>query len=266
MGLAEVMAGRAGRMTLFDRVGGRAIRILLLTLVVVGTACSRGQEQESADLTTTITAKAGEGYYDQGIRYLNGVVTGHPAHIYYTAELEINERMYPLAGVWTMYDLACGEKSGHHEQALLEALRALAPIGTPVVAVRASYEDHLFVHTNPPDLGPSINEQLVRAGFGRINQSEGEDSDVFEESDTYFGDVKEAQLAAETAQAGTWGVCTVAEAEQQAAYAAAFMNMEKEMAEAAAQIEKSGGYPDVTWGDGYCDTCRIARRIWKLFD
>lgn len=242
--------------------------VTLVLAVLVGTAsCSRdGEGRQQKATEKAITADAGQSWYGNHIRYLRGIVTGHPDHLYYTAEIEINHEAYALAGVWTLFDLSCGEKTGHHEKVLLDAIRTLAPIGTPILAVRGSYDNHLFVHTNPPNTGPSMNEQLVRSGFGRHNQSEARSVDAFEEARPYFRAVEEAQPVAEAERAGTWGVCHLAAEKQQAQYAAEVAAMEKRIADSMADVRQGGSNVSIDWGDGHCDTCRAARRIWNFFD
>lgn len=246
--------------------GPIAIGIIVVAVVAGASSCAGGkQEQQTASANPT-TADAGKGYYDKHVRYLRGSVTGYPDNLYYMAEIEINNKMYSLASVWTLFELNCGEIGTYHGKALLDALRSLAPIGTPVVAVRASWDNHLFVHTNPPNAGPTINEQLVRSGYGKRNPAEASSVDVYDEAGPYFKAVENAQLVAERERAGTWGVCQVAEAKRQAQYAAELAAMNGRIADSMARISQGGGDVHVDWGDGYCDTCRTARRIWNFFN
>jgi hypothetical protein len=252
--------------------GPRAGAMMLAGALALAAGCSAPQHRAKAQAAKPISADAGRAMslYDREVQYVTGVVTGYPTVLYYTGELEINGHMYTLAGVGAVFNPSGPNPEDHiclaqdEDKVTLEAIRRLAPIGTPVAAVFSSRaRDAVFVHANPPNSGPSINEQLVRAGLAADNGSEATDMHVRPDAAVYYTAVGEARVKAEEVKAGVWGMCEKARVEWEREQAKALAEMER--AERGGGGAGTGGDYDVDWGDGYCDTCNAIRGLWNFF-
>ena len=198
-----------------------------------------------------------------------GKVTSIDPEIYYSPEIRIDGDEYTLASVQTLsVDIYCEGpvRPAQVNAPLLAMLRRLLPLGTRVIALKDS-SDEVYVHrADRGVIGPSINELLVRSGWGRPvifdkrkHQMSHEVALVYQ--DTMVGAWKRARLT----KAGGYGVCATEKKRwdrQQAQF-------ERELRAGASgkgsgPVTVSGsGNVSLDWGDGYCDSCRWALRIFR---
>lgn len=201
-------------------------------------------------------------------RYIYGKVTAVAKFQYYTAEVEINGAVFTLADVWVRNSADCGDGSRDRAvEALVKAMRNLMPVGTPVVGLLAT-TDEVYLQVAPGS-GPTINELLLRAGYGETNEFAAEDYDDAPEIAPFHQAALDAEHRSEKARDGFRKVCAKAEKVYQRQLKADQRATEELMrqAERAAEKAAKGGADvdvDVDWGDGYCDTCHISWRVFRF--
>jgi hypothetical protein len=242
---------------------GLAVLILVCALGACG-GSSKDHESKAKDPTASTQAT------DPLSRAaFGGKVTSIEPEIYYSPEVQIDGNEYTLASVQTLsVDSYCeGPVNPAQVNApLLAMLRRLLPLGTRVIAFKDS-ADEVYVHRADREaVGPSINELLVRSGWGRPVIFDQKKHQVSHEvALAYQNTMVGAWKRARSAKAGGYGVCA-AEKKRWDRQQAQF---EHEL-RAGASGKRSGpvtisgsGSVSLDWGDGYCDSCRWALRILR---
>jgi hypothetical protein len=198
-----------------------------------------------------------------------GKVTSIDPEIYYSPEIRIDGDEYTLASVQTLsVDVYCeGPVSPAQVNApLLAMLRRLLPLGTRVIAFKDS-SDEVYVHRADREvIGPSINELLVRSGWGRpVIFDKKKHQASHEVALAYQDAMGGAWKRARQIKAGGYGICA-AEKKRWDRQQAQF---ERELRAGASGkgsgpvTVSGGGNVSLDWGDGYCDSCRWALRVFR---
>lgn len=197
-----------------------------------------------------------------------GVVEGINPNVVYSPEsIQVNGEKFKLASVTVHFDIQgelCGVDITEVQKSLGNLTAQLLPLGTKVLVVRDSARSKdVFIHRGTKDEpSPSINELLVRSGWARPvvwNPSSGVDRVQHENSLVYQEGLVAAWDAAKAERAGAYGLCDADKVERQ--------RQEEEYLRTLAQPTpgaNGSGSVSVNWGDGNCDSCRVARKAWRL--